>query len=126
LFVASIASYDQVLQEDNTCNRMVDSLVLFEEIANNPLLMEPNIILFLNKKDLFAEKARVLSVKNFFPDYDGKPPIFDKGKPLSASHAALFFEKKFRQQIKGTKSIATHLTCITDTNAMRKIVNAIT
>lgn len=69
--MASIASYDQVLVEDNTCNRMVDSLVLFEEIANNPLLTEPNIILFLNKKDLFAEKARVLSVKTYFPDYEG-------------------------------------------------------
>jgi hypothetical protein len=36
--------------EDDQTNRMKDALLLFQDIANNPLLAKPTIILFFNKK----------------------------------------------------------------------------
>lgn len=50
LFVASLSSYDRVMVEDKTKNQMTDSLVLFETIANHPLLKSIEFILFLNKR----------------------------------------------------------------------------
>jgi guanine nucleotide-binding protein subunit alpha len=72
LFVVSLSSYDQTMIEDPTVNRMVDSLVLFEDICNNELLAKLDIILFLNKVDLFKKKVKVIPVKKFFPEYSGE------------------------------------------------------
>ncbi|KAJ1332457.1 hypothetical protein BSLG_008759 [Batrachochytrium salamandrivorans] len=56
LFIASVASYDQVLLEDTSTSRMVDAIELFGEIAHNVLLRHIPLTLFLNKKDLFESK----------------------------------------------------------------------
>ena len=71
LFVASLIAYDQVMVEDCTVNRMADSIVLFDNIANHELLSKANVILFLNKRDLFETKVKKVDIKNTFPDYNG-------------------------------------------------------
>ena len=38
--------------------RMIEAIDLFNEICNNRFFSESSMILFLNKKDLFAEKIR--------------------------------------------------------------------
>lgn len=45
----------QVLFEDNSVNRMQESLELFTEVAGNPIFEKTPIFVFLNKKDLFEE-----------------------------------------------------------------------
>lgn len=45
----------QVLFEDNSVNRMRESLDLFTEVAGNPIFEKTPIFVFLNKKDLFEE-----------------------------------------------------------------------
>jgi hypothetical protein len=62
-----------VLFEDNTVNRMHESLTLFEDILKNPLFKETPIFIFLNKKDLFEEMIPKYPLSNCFPDYDGPP-----------------------------------------------------
>ena len=57
--------------EDETTNRMHESLRLFDSICNNKWFVNTSIILFLNKKDLFAEKLRFSSIKTCFPEYTG-------------------------------------------------------
>lgn len=52
LFIASLSEYDQVLIEDATTNRLVESLQIFEGIVNLPWFQETPIILFLNKNDV--------------------------------------------------------------------------
>lgn len=56
MFVASLTEYDQMLKEDRTKNRMVESINLFEGIINLPWFTDTAIILFLNKKDLLRPK----------------------------------------------------------------------
>jgi hypothetical protein len=49
LFVASLYSYDQYMEEDPEKNRMEDSVELFEKMFANEFLLRASIILFLNK-----------------------------------------------------------------------------
>lgn len=51
---------------------MIESLQLFKSICNNRFFRQAGMILFLNKKDLFAEKLRFSSIKTCFPEYSGR------------------------------------------------------
>ncbi|KAJ3271582.1 guanine nucleotide-binding protein subunit alpha [Terramyces sp. JEL0728] len=73
LYIVSLSSYDQTMVEDPTVNRMVDALVLFDQIVNNPALSKPDIILFFNKKDLYEKKVKKIPINEFFPEYQGFP-----------------------------------------------------
>ena len=55
-------------------NRMHESLMLFDSICNNKFFIDTSIILFLNKKDLFAEKIKKSPLTICFPEYTGKTP----------------------------------------------------
>ena len=67
-----MSEYDQVLHEDESTNRMQESLKLFDSICNNKWFGETSIILFLNKKDLFSEKIKYSPLNVCFPEYKGK------------------------------------------------------
>jgi guanine nucleotide-binding protein G(o) subunit alpha len=60
---ASLVVCLQVLVEDETTNRMHESLRLFDSICNNKWFVNTSIILFLNKKDLFSEKITRSSLR---------------------------------------------------------------
>lgn len=73
LFVVALSGYDMTLLEDQTVNRLEESLNLFEQIVNNRWFKEASFVLFLNKLDLFREKIMCSSrhLKLFFSDYKG-------------------------------------------------------
>ncbi|XP_039770192.1 guanine nucleotide-binding protein subunit alpha-13 isoform X2 [Ornithorhynchus anatinus] len=73
LFLVSSSEFDQVLMEDRQTNRLTESLNIFETIVNNRVFSNVSIILFLNKTDLLEEKVRIVSIKNYFPEYVGDP-----------------------------------------------------
>eukprot|EP00026_Physarum_polycephalum_P008188 Phypoly_transcript_08267.p1 GENE.Phypoly_transcript_08267~~Phypoly_transcript_08267.p1 ORF type:complete len:388 (+),score=56.20 Phypoly_transcript_08267:98-1165(+) len=54
LFCVALSEYDLKLYEDDTTNRMHESIKLFKEICNTKWFVNTSMILFLNKKDLFA------------------------------------------------------------------------
>lgn len=117
LFVAAISEYDQVLYEDDQTNRMVEALNLFEEICNSRWFRETSMILFLNKRDLFAEKCQKVSLSVCFPDYTG-----DDSYEAGARFVQEQFESKNRNP---DKQIYTHLTCATDTENIAVVFNAV-
>ncbi|VDQ17466.1 unnamed protein product [Trichobilharzia regenti] len=69
LFIVAMSEYDLKLAEDQTTNRMHESLQLFDSICNSQWFVETSIILFLNKKDLFAEKIARSPLTVCFPEY---------------------------------------------------------
>lgn len=75
LFVVSIACYDQKLVEDVEKNRMEDALELYNEIINTELLAKKQVILMLNKTDLFDAKVLTSPIKPHFPDFDGEQTV---------------------------------------------------
>ncbi len=51
---------------------MMESMKLFDSICNNRWFESTSIILFLNKKDLFAEKILKSPLTAAFPEYSGE------------------------------------------------------
>merc|ERR1740123_2112617 len=58
LFVSALNHYNRVLFEDEGKNAMHESIELFEEIMTSKWFRKMEMILFLNKKDLFADSIR--------------------------------------------------------------------
>jgi guanine nucleotide-binding protein G(i) subunit alpha len=111
IFVSSLSDYDQKCYEDDVTNRMTESLDLFEETINGQVFKDTQIILFLNKTDVFKEKIKKADLSVCFPDYDGGANNFD--------HACRFIENKFLDLNKFADRIVTHFTCATHTDSVK-------
>eukprot|EP01083_Nonionella_stella_P170206 578743_1 len=59
IFVCALNHYQTVLFEDETKNAMHEAIELFTEICNSRWFTKSEMILFLNKDDLFREKIRL-------------------------------------------------------------------
>ena len=66
IFLAPISCFDQVLAEDQAVNRLEDSVLLWKSIVSNKLLAKTDIILFLNKIDVFKMKLGKVSSAVFY------------------------------------------------------------
>ncbi|XP_068849523.1 guanine nucleotide-binding protein G(o) subunit alpha isoform X3 [Capricornis sumatraensis] len=118
IFCVALSGYDQVLHEDETTNRMHESLKLFDSICNNKWFTDTSIILFLNKKDIFEEKIRKSPLTICFPEYTGSNTYEDAAAYIQAQ-----FESKNRSP---NKEIYCHMTCATDTNNIQVVFDAVT
>lgn len=119
LFVGVLSEYDQKLYEDDTMNRMEETLTLFEEICNSRWFCDTPIILFLNKRDLFEEKIKKvpLNVCPVFAEYTG-PNTYDLCSELIEQE---FLSKKCKPETE----VYPHLTCATDTTNIAFIFNMV-
>jgi GTPase SAR1 family protein len=136
IFVAAISEYNQVLYEDNSMNRIVEALLLFEEIANSKWFKQTSIILFLNKRDLFAEKICEVPFRGEgrFDDFKGPhvqpgthSAIVGTEEHKACYDAAVNYLKEAflaRNKQQATKEIYTHVTCATDTKNVEVVFNA--
>lgn len=55
---------------------MEESKALFRTIITYPWFQNSSVILFLNKKDLLAEKILYSHLADYFPEYDGIYYVF--------------------------------------------------
>ncbi|XP_076363632.1 guanine nucleotide-binding protein G(i) subunit alpha-1-like isoform X2 [Tachypleus tridentatus] len=119
IFCVALSEYDQVLAEDETMNRMVESMKLFDSICNNQWFVHTAMILFLNKKDLFEEKITRSPLTICYPEYTGANCYEEAGA---------YIQKKFEDLNKrnSTKEVYTHFTCATDTNNIQFVFDAVT
>lgn len=67
IFVVACSSYNMVLREDQSQNRLREALELFENIWNNRWLRTISVILFLNKQDLLHDK--IMTGRSRLEDY---------------------------------------------------------
>lgn len=118
IYVASLSGYDEVMYEEETENVMHDSLNLFSDVCNNAYFRDTAIILFLNKRDLFADKINPAS-KNHVPltvcfhDYAG---------PMTNHDCCDYVKQEFeaRNQNK-QKKIFVHVTCAMDRGNVQRV-----
>ncbi|KAL7747340.1 NEDD8 activating enzyme [Sorochytrium milnesiophthora] len=130
IFIVATSTYDQMLPEDTSVNRLFDAMGVFEQVANNAMLSKTPIILFLNKIDLLAEKLKVSPLEKLFPDY--QPPQIEAGtspskaKTAAAEHACRFLARKFAllNRVKD-KKVYMYNTSATDTNQIRLILSTL-
>jgi len=118
IFCVALSEYDQTLREDETQNRMKESLLLFDEICNSLWFKSTSFILFLNKSDLFKEKIARKDLACCFPEYTG-------GCNFDAGYE--FIRKKFLDQNVSPQQhvIYVHMTCATDTTNIRTVFTAV-
>ncbi|XP_042236198.1 guanine nucleotide-binding protein G(o) subunit alpha isoform X5 [Homarus americanus] len=118
IFCVAMSEYDQVLHEDETTNRMQESLKLFDSICNNKWFGDTSIILFLNKKDLFEEKIKRSPLTICFQEYTGS---------MEYNEASSYIQAQFEAKNKSTnKEIYCHMTCATDTTNIQFVFDAVT
>ncbi|KAJ7782839.1 guanine nucleotide-binding protein alpha-4 subunit [Mycena metata] len=107
IFLAPLSCFDQVLAEDETVNRLEDSILLWKTIVSSPLLKDTSLILFLNKCDIL--KAKLASGQKFAEyvvSYGERPNDFE--------HASQYMKKKFSTSSSFLdKYMGMWLTCAT-------------
>lgn len=116
VFVAAISEYDQVVAEDRSKNRLQESLDLFKQIVNSKHFVDAHVILFLNKKDLFAEKIAKIDPVKWFPDYTGGKSYEKMEEYIKTSFLDLVEDK--------TKQVYTYTTCATDTRNISVVLDS--
>jgi len=116
VFCVAMSEYDLKLFEDDTTNRMLESLLLFKEICNMQWFERSAIILFLNKKDLFEEKITRVPLSVCFPEYRG-------GRDYATSLA--YITHQFLAQNQTQKSIYPHVISATDTPNVGLVFKAV-
>ena len=121
IFLTAISEYDQVLLEDGKTNRLLESRDLFIEILKNVAFQNSDVVLFLNKKDVFEEKMKSGSFNNYITLYKGKPD--DAGAAILYIKSNIF-EKAFNAYGSG-KTFYCHVTQATDTTNAEKLFSYI-
>jgi len=116
IFCVALSEFDQTLREDDTQNRMKESLLLFDEINNSHWFRDTTFILFLNKTDLFRDKIQKTDLKVAFPNYIG-------GCNFEASTA--FIKARFLEQNQSPHVIYTHFTCAISTENIEFVFKAV-
>eukprot|EP00638_Chattonella_subsalsa_P008035 CAMPEP_0117749878 /NCGR_PEP_ID=MMETSP0947-20121206/9998_1 /TAXON_ID=44440 /ORGANISM="Chattonella subsalsa, Strain CCMP2191" /LENGTH=352 /DNA_ID=CAMNT_0005567865 /DNA_START=1648 /DNA_END=2706 /DNA_ORIENTATION=+ len=119
IFVAALSEYDQNLFEDASKNRMVEAIELFAEICNNRYFEHSSLILFLNKKDLFADKIKRKDIKSVihFNDFSGGLCDYNLG-------IQYFLDLFLKQNQNPQRKIYHHVTCATDTSNVKVVFDA--
>jgi len=108
--------FDQKLFEDERVNRMHEALELFGEVCNSEWFTKTDIILFLNKHDLYLDKMKTSDLTTCFPDYTG-------GNDPDLGIA--FIKNQFVTLVKTEgKQIYHHVTTATDTENVRVVFSA--
>lgn len=112
LYVVAISEYDQLCYEDNETNRVLEALDLFEDIANSEWFADIDIVLFLNKRDLLAEKIKKVPPQDFFPEFKGDG---------SYQSVLNFLQNEFDERNQQEREVITHVTCATDSKNIKDV-----
>jgi len=122
IFLAALNEYDQVLEEDPTTNRMVESLKLWKVLTNSAFFINTPFILFLNKSDLFQKKIEIVPLEDIFDEYSTFNPDDKMGGRFEKGCAFIADQYK---QFSGTDSFVHHVTNATESTCCQKVFSTI-
>lgn len=119
IFLAPISCFDQVLMEDNTVNRLEDSVLLWKSVVSNQLLAKTNLVLFLNKCDVLKAKLRAgIRLGKYVISYGDRPNDFE--------HASEYLRRKFynihHDHSPEPRQFYSHFTSVTDTKMTSRVL----
>lgn len=132
IFVTACSSYNMVLREDPSQNRLRESLDLFKSIWNNRWLRTISVILFLNKQDLLAEKVKAgkSRIEDYFQEfahYQTPPDAVSDSEDPEVIRAKYFIRDEFLRistaSGDGKHYCYPHFTCAVDTENIRRVFN---
>jgi len=118
IFVVSLIAYNQTLYEDESTNRMKESLALFKKTLGGKKgesFKDACVVLFLNKDDLFKKMIKNYPITACFPEYKGKLTEEDQFK---------YIKEKYAAEV-APRSIFVHRTWATNTKQIEQIFNVV-
>ncbi|KAI0674434.1 G-alpha-domain-containing protein [Trametes maxima] len=119
LFLAPLSGFDQVLAEDESVNRLEDSVLLWKSICSNPLLGKTNLILFLNKIDIFKAKLRAgIQFGQYIISYGNRPNDYDN----TSAYMRRKFGQIHREYSPQARTFYCHFTSVTDTKSTSEVL----
>ena len=125
IFIASLIEYDMLLEEDDSTNRMEESLILFKKICFHYHLTEAGHILFLNKTDLLPEKLTQSPFSKHFPDFIGPDEDYDTVcNYIRQRYEAVTYEEIGRYN-DSQVALYTHFTCATNRQNVAFVFNCV-
>jgi guanine nucleotide-binding protein G(i) subunit alpha len=116
IFVVNLAEYDQLLLEDTSQSRLMDSLVIFDSVVNSRWFMGTSVILLFNNIGAFQGKLARSPLSKFFPDYSGGNDV---------SRAAKYILWRFNQVNRAQSDLYPHFVDVEDKENVRVILSAI-
>uniref|UniRef100_H3CFJ0 GNAS complex locus n=1 Tax=Tetraodon nigroviridis TaxID=99883 RepID=H3CFJ0_TETNG len=134
IFVAASSSYNMVIREDNSTNRLAKSLVLVASVLpGSRFLKTISVILFLNKQDVLADKilAGKSKLEDYFPEYTNyqvpAEAVPDADEDPQVTRAKFFIRDEFLRistaSGDGKHYCYPHFTCAVDTENIRRVFN---
>lgn len=120
LFVVALSGYAQRCFEDGSKNRLHEALDVFESVMTRDGFDDVNIILFLNKRDIFAKQIKETPLTSCLPEYAGDPHDYEECINYIRSQFEAINEAR-----DATREMYSHVTCATDQNAMSATLLAV-
>jgi len=118
IYLAALDEYNMTLQEDNTTNRLDESLRLFQEITTSQWFGDKVFILFLNKSDLFKEKIKRHPLYKYYE--------VEKSDVKEYDDAVNFIGGKYREIYGHEKNkMFVHVTNALDTTNCKKVFDCV-
>ncbi|KAJ3424527.1 guanine nucleotide-binding protein g(o) subunit alpha [Anaeramoeba flamelloides] len=117
VYVVAISEFDQKLFEDESVNRMKESLDLFDSTVNNEYFHKTQCVLLLNKLDLFKTKITKERLQSTFPEYDGDGN-FEDSKEFITNKFLKLGDNRHRK-------IKTQYTCANVTDNIKQVFDVI-
>merc|ERR1712025_739847 len=114
-YLSSLSASMIIMYEDEDSNRVIDALDLFEDICNSKWFASTNVVLFLNKVDLFNQKIKTEPLENYFANY--KP---DPDRDL-AQQGREFLKKEFEKRNHQERPVIVTTTCATEKDDLARI-----
>ncbi|KAF8621327.1 hypothetical protein AX15_007865 [Amanita polypyramis BW_CC] len=122
IFLAPISGFDQVLAEDRTVNRLEDSVLLWKDVCSNKLLANVDLILFLNKCDLFEAKLKSgIKLAKYIRSYGDRENDFEAASKYLRSK----FSAIHREHSPSPRKFYAFCTSVTDTTTTAGIIASV-
>jgi hypothetical protein len=116
-----MSGFNQILAEDESVNRLTDSLRLWQMICSNKILASVELVLFLNKLDILESKlVSGVEFASFVTSYNGENAV----KPV-AKYLLEVFVSLHKQYSPKRRKLHPHLTCAVDQKATSTVVGRI-
>jgi hypothetical protein len=122
IYLVALNEYDMLMEEDDSTNRMEESIKLFQKLSGSQWLREIPMILFLNKSDIFGKKLETHPLGQCFVDYEEfsrnstRTTDFEKGCD--------YIKEQYSAVFNGSR-LYSFITCALDTKNCEKVFLAI-
>ncbi|KAJ3437396.1 guanine nucleotide-binding protein g(o) subunit alpha [Anaeramoeba flamelloides] len=115
-FIIAINEFNKKLDEDQTINRMNESITLCKNILNNKYFKKTDCSLVFTKTDLLKRSLQKTEFKRYYSKYDGEN---------NYEQVSEYIQKLFIKTIKkkNKRQVSSHLICATENNEVEKIIN---